>query len=116
MPRERNPFLLTGKRRWQLFHWVWPHTGRFLPRLVWSLILFCIVGPILLIDVAVSAIHSPYGVGLNQSYTPFRGEMITEPESQPVEVRRAILVEVRRAELVRLPMPRAELVRLPTGA
>ena len=116
VPRERNPFLLTGKRRWQLFHWVWPRTGRFLPRLVWSLILVCIVVPILLIGVAISVMHSPYGVALNQWCTPFRGAMITQPESQPVEVRRAIPVEVRRAELVRLPVPRAELVRLPTGA
>src|SRR5215469_292703 len=116
VPRERSPFLLTGKRRWQLFHWVWPRTGRFLPRLVWSLILVCIVIPILLIGVVVSAMHSPYGLGLNQWYTPFRGAMITRPESQPVQVHRPIPVEVRRAELVRLPVPRAELVRLPTGA
>jgi len=23
LPRERNPFLLTGKRRWRLFRWIW---------------------------------------------------------------------------------------------
>ena len=27
VPRERNPFLLTGKRRWQLSRWVSPRTG-----------------------------------------------------------------------------------------
>jgi len=108
LPRERNPFLLTGKRRWRLFHWVWPRTGRFLPRLVWTLILFCIVVPILRIGAAVSTMHSPYGAALSQSCT-----LMT---TQPVEVRRAIPVKVRRAELVRLPVPRAELVRLPTGA
>jgi hypothetical protein len=26
--RERNPFLLTGKRRWRLFRWILPRTGR----------------------------------------------------------------------------------------
>ena len=116
VPRERNPFLLTGKRRWRLFHWVWPCTGRLLPRLVWTLILFCIVVPILLIGVAVSAMHSPYGAGLSQWFTPCRSAIITQPQSEPVEVHRAIPVEVRRAELVKLPAPRAELVRLPTGA
>jgi hypothetical protein len=28
VPHERNPFLLMGKRRWRLFHWVWPRTRR----------------------------------------------------------------------------------------
>jgi hypothetical protein len=23
MPRERNPFFLTGKRRWRPFRWIW---------------------------------------------------------------------------------------------
>jgi hypothetical protein len=23
VPRERNPFLLTGKRRWRPFRWMW---------------------------------------------------------------------------------------------
>jgi hypothetical protein len=27
VPRERNPFLLTGKRRWQLSRWLSPRTG-----------------------------------------------------------------------------------------
>ena len=41
--------------------------------------------------------------GLRQWCTPSRGAMITQPQSQPVEVGRAISVEVRRAELVKLP-------------
>ncbi len=28
LPRERNPFLLTSKRRWRLFRWIWPRSGR----------------------------------------------------------------------------------------
>jgi hypothetical protein len=28
VPHERNPFLLSGKRRWRLFRWVWPRTRR----------------------------------------------------------------------------------------
>ena len=31
LPRERNPFLLTGKRRWRLFRWIWPRSGRDSP-------------------------------------------------------------------------------------
>jgi hypothetical protein len=31
VPRERNPFLLTGKRRWRLFCWILPRTGRHSP-------------------------------------------------------------------------------------
>ena len=27
LSRERNPFLLTGKRRWRLFRWIWPRTA-----------------------------------------------------------------------------------------
>jgi hypothetical protein len=27
-PREPNPFLLSGKRRWRLFRWIWGRTGR----------------------------------------------------------------------------------------
>ena len=112
IPRECNPFLLTGKRRWRLFHWVWPRTGSFLPRLVWTLILFCVLIPILLIGVAM---HFPFGARLSQRFTPSRAAIMTQSQSEPVEVRSAISVEVRRAELVKLPAPRAELVRLPTG-
>jgi hypothetical protein len=28
MPHERNPFLLSGKRRWRLFRWIWGRTRR----------------------------------------------------------------------------------------
>ena len=28
VPRERNPFLLSGKRRWRLFRWIWGRTRR----------------------------------------------------------------------------------------
>jgi hypothetical protein len=28
VPRERNPFLLTGKRRWRLFRWLWQRIWR----------------------------------------------------------------------------------------
>jgi hypothetical protein len=28
VPRERSPFLLTGKRRWQLSRWISPRTGQ----------------------------------------------------------------------------------------
>ena len=28
VPRERNPFLLSGKRRWRLFHWIRAQTRR----------------------------------------------------------------------------------------
>jgi hypothetical protein len=28
VPRDRNPFLLSGKRRWRLFRWIWGRTGR----------------------------------------------------------------------------------------
>jgi hypothetical protein len=27
-PRELNPFLLSGKRRWRLFRWFWGRTKR----------------------------------------------------------------------------------------
>jgi hypothetical protein len=27
VPRERNPFLLSGKRRWRLFRWIWGRHG-----------------------------------------------------------------------------------------
>ena len=28
VPRERNPFLLTGKRRWRPFRWIFRRTRR----------------------------------------------------------------------------------------
>ena len=28
VPRERNPFLLTGRRRWRLSHWIWLRRAR----------------------------------------------------------------------------------------
>jgi hypothetical protein len=28
VPRERDPFLLSGKRRWRQFHWIWRRTRR----------------------------------------------------------------------------------------
>jgi hypothetical protein len=28
VPRERNPFLLSRKRRWRQFHWIWGRTRR----------------------------------------------------------------------------------------
>jgi hypothetical protein len=62
LPRERNPFLLTGKRRWRLFRWIWPRSGRDGPNS----------------DVHVDNTVSAYSIAANGALVPVPGSPFAE--------------------------------------